>query len=108
MRQGIGVFEDNARVMGSLPKNNVTEQRVTFKNVSAGHGQKPQPFVDIREHWFKDGPAEEPIPTSKGIMVKEDQVPKLIEFLLLGLGDGSIDKELAAKLARFCEAKASK
>lgn len=104
-RQGFGLFEDNVRVIGTLPKSSMYEQRVTFKHV--GSGRKLDPFVDIREYWFKNGPAEEPIPTSKGVMIKEEQVPKLIEYLLLGIADGSLDPAHADKLVRLLEMKKS-
>lgn len=103
-RYGMGMFEDNVRVIGVLPKNNITETRVTFKNVASNPRQTPQGFVDIREYWFKNVDAE-PIPTGKGVMVKEEQVPKLIEFLLSGLADGVIAEEIGNKMIRLIEAK---
>ena len=105
-RQGFGLFEDNVRVIGVLPKSSMYEQRVTFKHV--GSGRNLTPFVDIREYWFKNGPADEPIPTGKGVMVKEDQAAKLVEYLLLGIADGSIEPTQADKLVRLIEAKRSK
>ena len=102
---GKGMFNDDERVVGTLPKNANTELWVTFKNVQSKGVFVP--FIDIRETWFKDGPSEAPVPTGKGVMIREEKAPKLIEFILLGLKDGSIDAETAEKLTNLLKVKSA-
>lgn len=104
-KQGIGVFETDVIVIGQIPKNNTIEQRVTFKRVAAGHREKPRPFVDIREYWFRNGPMEEPIPTNKGIMVKREDVPELIRMLLTGMADHEIGQKTTERLKALIDQK---
>lgn len=104
-RNGMGMFEHDVRVIGVIPKSAQYEMHITFKSLSSSPTQVPQPFVDLREYWFKDGPMEEPIPTGKGVMIKEERLSKVIEFLLLGMKSGSIDGETADMLVRLIESK---
>lgn len=106
-RQGVGVFETDTVVIGQIPKNNTIEQRVTFKRVAAGHREKPRPFVDIREYWFRNGPTEEPMPTGKGVMVKREDVPELIRMLLAGLNDHEIGQDTTERLKALLDQKGS-
>jgi hypothetical protein len=104
-KQGVGVFETDVVVIGQIPKNNTVEQRVTFKRVAAGHKNKPEPFVDVREYWFRDGPLEPPIPTGKGVMIKRADVPELVRMLILGLDDSEIDEAMTAKIKAAIDRK---
>lgn len=105
-RQGVGVFESNVVVVGQIPKNTQYEIRVTFKDVAAGHRQKPARFVDMREYWFREGPTEEPVPTKKGVMIKTESVPELMILLLRGLEDGSIGVKDAKIMKTLLDKKA--
>lgn len=103
-KQGIGMFEANVNVIGTIPKNANTETHVTYKDCAAGRGRPLERFLDLREHWFRDGPTESPIPTSKGIMTKEANVIKLLEHVVRGYG-GPMSNDEADHLCALIRAK---
>lgn len=95
-------FEQETKVLLVMPKNAVTEQRVTSKRVASDRNSESE-YLDMREFWFKDGPTSEPLPTSRGVMVRRDQLPRLIKALLGEAKAGELEDggdELAALLAR--------
>lgn len=89
---------NEVRVLCVLPKNKSSEQRVTVKDHQTRSSKIMQRFVDIREHWFKFGPLEEPIATGKGTMIHREHVPKLILGLI---GDMQPEEFLPEELERL-------
>ena len=95
MAQRPGAFEE--RVIGILPKNNVTEQRFILKAVTVrgAKDKDPKPFLDIREYWFVNGPGEEPIPTKRGTMIHRERLGKAITMICGGVQPGELSDESA-------------
>lgn len=86
-------FITDDRVLCCLPKNNATEHRVMTKSAKNRHTKKSEKFIDIREHWYRDGHLEEPIPTRKGTMVRRDQIGKMVAALLMEMKPGEVEGE---------------
>ena len=92
------------RVILTIPKNEATEQRVTAKTTHAARGGEATPFIDIREHWFKDGPTSDPIPTRKGTMIHRNQVPRLVLALLREMKPDDMEVGMAMDIRSAAEA----
>lgn len=103
--QGRGGFETNVVYRGGIPKNASYELRVITKDFAGGHGAPAEPFVDVREYWFKDGPTEEPVPTGKGVMIRRGYLVRLLVILLkiVTEDDAVASTELVDECTRIAE-----
>ena len=89
----------NDQVIGTIPKNNAAEQRMTLKRVTNRGTSDLKAFLEIREYWYKNGPMNEPIPTKKGVLIHRDKIPLALVYLLRALPDGEFaGNDLAEEL----------
>lgn len=85
--QGRGGYETDVVHRGILPKNQSYEVHINTKRYAAGHGSFAEPFFDVREYWYKDGPVAPPVPTGKGIMIHRRYLVRFVLMLLKTITD---------------------
>ncbi len=92
------MFNKVERIILIIQKNATIEQQVAVKTVTTKGSKESQPFIEIREWWYKFGPTEEPIPTKKGTMVHRENIPKLILALAGEMKPEDVDAEFLASI----------
>lgn len=91
-------FVNDERTIFTAPKNNQTEYQVRIKKHRTQGRDQVQPFIDIREWWFKDGHLEEPLATRKGTMINRVHIPKLILALISEMQPDEVSAEIIASM----------
>jgi hypothetical protein len=93
-------FEE--RVIATLAKNTVTEQRLTVKSTVARGATDRVPFIEIREFWYKNM-LEEPLHTRKGTMIHRKHIGVVMLALAREMNAGELSDiadELKAAINR--------
>lgn len=86
-------FITDERVLTIIPKNNATECRVSTKTTRNRKTKERQHFIDFREHWYRDGHLEEPLPTKKGTMIHRESIGKVCIAILTEMKSGEVSLE---------------